>query len=426
MKIAFILPEISGGGIATYYRNLIKGMIDDGHEITTIVANYNINSSSNFPGTLLTILESDYKEGKEKNQVFDVFPGVQHKAALSYACYKIVKELDVDVIELTDYNLLFYHFLLEKKWPTVIRLAGSSGQLELHEKRENDKLENAYLLMLEQTLLNKADYIISLSKSNKDFWQQLLNKPINYHLPYLSYPDVLTNRSKINLNGVVLGRLQLWKGAKFLCDYYNQYPNSPDVEWIGGDNYYLDYKQSMAGYLSKQYPSVWNKKINFSGRKNYADAQKAISQSGFVLVPSTWDTFNFVVTEAMWQGKIVIAASGAGASELIEHGKNGFVFESNNAQSLHQCFEDFKEKSELELKIICENAIKSVRDILNNKQLITERSQIFQMLKNKQNHLEEHILLNQLSGKSTLEAIIQKMSIKDYVTNTIQKIKKRF
>jgi hypothetical protein len=52
------------------------------------------------------------------------------------------------------------------------------------------------------------------------------------------------------------------------------------------------------------------------------------------LVTSTWDVFNFTVVEAMHSGRPVVCSSCAGASELIEDGVTGFVYEGTSPTAL--------------------------------------------------------------------------------------------
>ena len=54
----------------------------------------------------------------------------------------------------------------------------------------------------------------------------------------------------------------------------------------------------------------------------------------FNLVPSTWDVFNFTAVEAMASGRPAIVSTGAGASELIEDGVNGYLFQAGDADAL--------------------------------------------------------------------------------------------
>jgi glycogen synthase len=52
------------------------------------------------------------------------------------------------------------------------------------------------------------------------------------------------------------------------------------------------------------------------------------------LVPSTWDVFNFTAAEAMASGRPVVCSDKAGASELIEDGKTGFVYDGASPAAL--------------------------------------------------------------------------------------------
>ncbi|WP_304062818.1 glycosyltransferase family 4 protein [Pedobacter glucosidilyticus] len=426
MTITFILPEITGGGIATYYKNLIPQLVEAGHAVNVILGDYKFDiAQHSFPGQLFQITKQDYKKGLAQYTALDIFSTIRHKCALSYACYLRALEMGSDVIEITDYNLLFYKFLTDKIAPVVIRLAGSSGQLELHEQRNSDQLENTFLLGLEKSLINEADYIIGLSQLNVDYWNQRLNNKSFLHLPYINYKTTHVTPTEIKSNrGVVVGRLQLWKGAKFLCEFYQKYPDAPEVDWIGGDNYYKDYAVSMLAHLKKTYPDIIGHKIHFIGRLPYEKTQQKITDAAFVLVPSIWDTFNFVVTEAMWNKKIVITSDGTGASELIDNDNNGFVYNHKDVHTLADSLKRFQSKSALELEMIASNAQKTVKYFLNNPQLITDRLNIYDSLKNlsiKRN--EEIAFLNQaLTTPSTKKAVVKKLSAKELLQAFVNKI----
>lgn len=428
MKIAFILPELKGGGIGTYYRNLIKALLQQGKEVITILANYEVDDlDPEFPGKVYPITLEDYRQGLAVHADLDAFPAIRHKVALSYACKKCFEYAgEADIIELTDFNLLFYHFLTNKKFHTVIRLAGSSGQLELFEERNESGPETALLMLLEQSLINEADYIVALSKSNQQYWQPLLSTAVNVHLPYVDYPTSESEASERSSRGIVLGRLQLWKGAKFLCEYYRLYPKSPAVDWIGGDNFYLRYNNRMSEYLKKEYQEVWSNQLNFIGRKEYAAAQAALSGSAFVLIPSTWDTFNFVVTEAMWQGKIVLASTGAGASELINDGVDGFLFESGNVESLKYGFSRLSVLNNDEKKRMSKAVALKVRTLLGNQELLAERINLFEEIYKKPKKTT-HIAINHFvglaaSGTSFKRKIHRQMSLGDLAETLKRKV----
>jgi glycogen synthase len=53
-----------------------------------------------------------------------------------------------------------------------------------------------------------------------------------------------------------------------------------------------------------------------------------------VLVPSTWDVFNFAGAEAMACGAVVVASTGAGMAGLIVDGENGFRVNAEDSGAL--------------------------------------------------------------------------------------------
>jgi glycosyltransferase involved in cell wall biosynthesis len=63
------------------------------------------------------------------------------------------------------------------------------------------------------------------------------------------------------------------------------------------------------------------------------------------VLPSRFDGWGAVVNEALMVGTPVICSDRCGASDVIENGRNGYVFEADNAdallQRLHCFFEDF-------------------------------------------------------------------------------------
>lgn len=430
MNITFILPEINGGGIATYYRNLIPALTGAGHYINVILGDYKRDiTNHDFPCNVIQITESNYVEGLSKYKALDIFSGIQSKVALSHACYQEASKLKSDIIEITDYNLLFYSFITRKIAPVIIRLAGSTGQLELHEQRTNDKLQSSFIISLEHTLLNHADYVIGISQLNINYWNQFLHKKAILHLPYLKYADSeksqVTKFNNKEGRGIIVGRVQLWKGALFLSEFYRKYPDAPGVDWVGGDNYYLEYHHSMIAHLQKTYPDVIGNKIAFKGRMPYQEAQRLIDMADFVLVPSTWDTFNFVVTEAMWKGKVVIASTGAGATELVQNGINGFVYENNDLDSLMNIFNSYLNSTEKQLNEIQQEASSSVQRMLSNTAILKERINAFETVKkmpiNQNNTLA--FIQNSFINQSSKQLFEQRIGLKRLIKLGIGKIK---
>lgn len=69
------------------------------------------------------------------------------------------------------------------------------------------------------------------------------------------------------------------------------------------------------------------------------DPHSFVSEANVALMCSRGEPFGRVTVEAMKLGKPVIGAIGAGTSELIQHGVNGFLYPLGDIEGLAQCVE---------------------------------------------------------------------------------------
>jgi glycosyltransferase involved in cell wall biosynthesis len=64
------------------------------------------------------------------------------------------------------------------------------------------------------------------------------------------------------------------------------------------------------------------------------DSEKFYEISNLIVLPSLWEGFGIVITEAMIKKKIVLASDVGGITEIISDNETGFLFESNNKEKL--------------------------------------------------------------------------------------------
>lgn len=91
----------------------------------------------------------------------------------------------------------------------------------------------------------------------------------------------------------------------------------------------------------------------------YLKIHEVYDQSDIIVVPSLYENFPGVVLEAMSSGKVVIASNVGGIPEVIEHGKNGFLFEKNNPTDLMEKIKAVLDGT-YDIKQIQENARKTI------------------------------------------------------------------
>ncbi len=108
---------------------------------------------------------------------------------------------------------------------------------------------------------------------------------------------------------------------------------------------YLDranFELLFIGYLSKEMKEVLSK---YEGQFTHIDhvpnncLHNYYRESDVFVLPSLEDGFAVVVTEAMACGLPVIITTNTGASELIEHGKEGYIVTIRSPESIAECLE---------------------------------------------------------------------------------------
>ena len=108
------------------------------------------------------------------------------------------------------------------------------------------------------------------------------------------------------------------KGMKFICNF------------VGG---VYGYDTNSFEYLKKLIEDLnLSEDINFLG--NREDVPKLLARSDLFILPSRFEGLPISLLEAMAARLPVIASNISGSNELIEHGKNGLLFESENSLDL--------------------------------------------------------------------------------------------
>ncbi|MEE9552859.1 MAG: glycosyltransferase family 4 protein [candidate division Zixibacteria bacterium] len=88
--------------------------------------------------------------------------------------------------------------------------------------------------------------------------------------------------------------------------------------------------------------------VEFIGRKTPESIIELLSECLAVIMPSIcWENLPYSLMESMAAGKLVIGSRIGGIPEMIEHGKNGLLFEPGNAVQLTDCMNTLLADTEL-------------------------------------------------------------------------------
>ncbi|MBL4589245.1 MAG: glycosyltransferase family 4 protein [Alphaproteobacteria bacterium] len=83
-----------------------------------------------------------------------------------------------------------------------------------------------------------------------------------------------------------------------------------------------------------------NTTVKFLGWIDEQPKNKFFEQCDVLIVPSRHESFGLTILEAWKHGLPILSSNTKGGTELIEHGKNGLLFERDNPQALAQSVHD--------------------------------------------------------------------------------------
>ncbi len=389
MKLLFIIPEYppcSGGGIATFYKHLLPQLAKQGHQVHVIAGNAFTPTHQAYQTEGVTVEFLDPDQVNAYRNRFDRYqatPELQrHLAAAWVAWDQSQGGKDYDLVETTDWGLLFAPWIVSQDSPpTVVQLHASIGQIDAYDPKPDSLLQSSLTQLLEVGLLSAADELQTYSQANGQAWQQLLGRDVTYVPPALpvemsSLPGI---EKKSAATGLVVGRIQYWKGPTVLCEALRELGHdAPVVDWVGRDLVHQQSGKAMSAYLQETYPDIWGVKVRPIGMRPCQDVVALQAQARFLLVPSIWDVFNYTCVEGMAQAQTVICSQGAGAADWITDHKNGLRFESNDAKALADKLYTCLTLSDSEQQQMRQSAVETVRTYLNPATIAQKRIELYQ------------------------------------------------
>lgn len=124
---------------------------------------------------------------------------------------------------------------------------------------------------------------------------------------------------------VYAGTLSALKGVHLLLEAFSEVEGDITLDIYGdGDPSYV-----------KTLKKTNDRRVRLHGAVSGNQMPEIYASADCVIVPSMWyETYNFVLREALKSGALVIASDIGAMPEAVEEGKNGFIFTPANKESL--------------------------------------------------------------------------------------------
>jgi len=146
------------------------------------------------------------------------------------------------------------------------------------------------------------------------------------------------------------GPISVRKGAHYLLEAWKQFSRIKTVEL----HFY-----GLPLFPERCFPGL-GENVIFHGSVTRQELCSHYQRAGILIFPTLCDGFGMVITEALAHGLPVITTKRAGASELIEDGKNGFLIPPGDTKALRERME-WCLKNPKELLSMRHNALDSAK-----------------------------------------------------------------
>lgn len=386
LRLLILTPEFTGfgGGIITFYRTLAAELVRRGVDVRVVQGSGFFSgerSPTKIDGVEIETLESSRVDRwLAKFGALNGAPTFKRSLAGAWAAWEQALEgPGFDVVEATDFGHLAAPVILANTHPCVLQMHGSQGQIGRHDPIEGHELGNILSLALETELCATAHAVQCSSKANARYWTFQSGRNDISIIPPAWRTITEEQPSPVSDRLAVVGRVQRWKGPHILCEALRSLGSeAPHVDWHGRDTSFETDGRMTTQWLADSFPDVWNLRLHHRGQVP-PDQVRHIQQTAmFNLIPSTWDVFNFTVIEAMSSGRPVICSSGAGASEMIEDGVSGFVYDGDDPAALAKTLRRALALSEAERVGLAAQARKRLDDVLDPESVTRARMDAYE------------------------------------------------
>jgi glycosyltransferase involved in cell wall biosynthesis len=342
MKLLVITPEYlptSGGGIVTYYRHLLPALVRAGVEVTVLVGSAVASPGGAFTRDGVRVVGLDpagVDAQRARLGALVATPLLQRQLASAWALWAQARALGpFDAVECADWGLSAVPWILEPGPAVRVRCHGSAGQIARAEGAAALRPADALLLEIERRVFARASEVVSYGAPNAAQWSGWLGRACAHREPALPVDATTATADAPWL--LVLARVQAWKGPQVLGAALEPLPAPPAVRWVGRDVPDLPAGEpSTLATLRRRFPRTWTTTVDHRDTVESAQALAWVRGARAVLVPSTWDVFNFAGAEAMAAGAVVVASEGAGMARWIEDGESGLRVPAGDAERLRE------------------------------------------------------------------------------------------
>jgi glycosyltransferase involved in cell wall biosynthesis len=324
MKVMELCLSASWGGLELYMARTVEALAKS-HQVLAV-----IGPRRSAIKEFLDDLSYPYLHCRV---VFSVFP--------LFAAWRLARMLDAEQVD-----------VLHVHWRKDVPLASLGKRLSRRKPRlvytRQMKISHSKNDIYHNFIYSQFDRLITITRQLQEDVQRKLHDKFKHKIKLLYYgtrpPTMLDakgcknlkHKHKIGADQFVIGlvgKMMEGKGQHLLVEALSMMKENGmncTALLVGHfeDAKYVARVQTLAQQL--------NLNDNLILLRHVKNPQELMQLCDVVVLTSRRETFGLVLIEAMSVGKAVVGSDAGGVPEIIDHGTNGFLFESENSRSLYE------------------------------------------------------------------------------------------
>lgn len=262
--------------------------------------------------------------------------------------FKLLPNLDILIQDELNHPSLILANRHPHPYP-IISLVHHLRCSELRPKWQNDLYR-----IVEKKYLQSVDGFIFNSETTKGVVNSLIGNSLPEVVAFpptdrfgkaISEEEIKERSKKKELKILFLGNVIERKGLITLLQAVSRLPGtSYRLDIVGGLTSEPEYAKSIQSYITN---NIFPSSAFLHGALNNAPLIEKLKQAHVLVVPSSYEGFGIVYLEGMGFGLPAIGTTFGAASEVIEHGRTGFLIQPGDAQGLAEKLQLLSERRDI-------------------------------------------------------------------------------
>lgn len=345
LRIAFVseeYPPDDYGGIGRFTFDLAHGFAAQGHD-THVITHVDGPDRTDFEDGVWVHRLSKGRPMPESAAGDLLQHNLRHLGSVYREVDRLHREANLDVVSAPIWNSEGALVACDSRFPTVVTLMTPMRVVADMLPSWADNKHIGQMLRLEEATFKQHKHAHAISQGILDRMTSLYGDVPDAAVVPLGVRDLSGQVQRVRQGGPVrvlfVGRMEVRKGVNTLLEAAIELIEEDDVEFylVGKDtpNTGLDGRTYREMFEARQdIDERVRSRIHFVGAVSEQELTQHYADADILCLPSRYESFGLVLIEGAVFGMPLVAANVGGMREIVEHEKNGLLFEVGDVRNL--------------------------------------------------------------------------------------------